>query len=659
LYLEVLEAREVPAAVTVNAAQVIRAVNPHVLGTNLAWWDWHLTTAQTQQMVQADGLSMFRLPGGSSSDDWHFTAGPAWNGAGTVATMAGFITSVGGTGLVTMDYGSGSPQEAAALLAYLNAPTTNTTPIGAGEEWSDSANTWMTVDWKSADYWAGIRAATPLAQDDGLNFLRVGRSVPFALRYFEVGNEVYGGWETDHHGQGGDPGQPHDPATYVAFAKQFATYAAQIDPTISIGVDSASVSNYYNNWLANVLQKGLASGFVPGFVSDHSYMQGPGNESDSYLLKDTVSDPNNQDPNAPLDWALRASDYRSLLQQELGSAASGVELLATEYNSVYSNPGKQSTSLVNGLFVADSIGSLLQTEYNAGLFWDLRNGWDTSNNNSPHLYGWRQGGDYGLLGGGGPAPSTGYDIPYPTYFAEQLLSHMVHQGDSVVQAASGDTDLSVYAVKQATGDLDLLVINKSPNRDLTGNFTLTGFRPSTQAQVWQYGKTQDTAQSQTTDGHAALANFTATLTLSGRRFSYLFPSYSMTVLDLARAPRSVLSAPDVADPAALANVPGTGGPGTGNKPLSLAATDTASPGRSDSDLGVIVDANRLSTDTFTDGRTGQTSTQPVPASASPRPTGGAEGSLESSPVDQVTLTDSLFASPTWGADAPGVAKTAG
>ena len=33
-----------------------------------------------------------------------------------------------------------------------------------------------------------------------------------------------------------------------------------------------------------------------------------------------------------------------------------MKIMATEYNSVYSNPGKQSTSLVNGLFTAESLG---------------------------------------------------------------------------------------------------------------------------------------------------------------------------------------------------------------------------------------------------------------------------------------------------------------
>jgi hypothetical protein len=233
---------------------------------------------------------------------------------------------------------------------------------------------------------------------------------------------------------------------------------------------------------------------------------------------------------------VRASGYRTVLQQVLGSAADGVELLATEYNSVYSNPGKQTTSLVNGLFVADSIGSLLQTEYNGAAFWDLRNSWDTSNNNSPSLYGWRQGGDYGLLGSGnGAPPASGTYVPYPTYFAEQLLSNMLHTGDTVVQAVSADPSLSVYAVLQQDGHLDLLVINKSRDNNLTGQFQLTGFQPDSQAQFWQYGKTEDAAQSHTIDGHSALANFTDTLAVDGSSFSYPFPAYSMTVLDLSPA----------------------------------------------------------------------------------------------------------------------------
>ena len=70
---------------------------------------------------------------------------------------------------------------------------------------------------------------------------------------------------------------------------------------------------------------------------------------------------------------------------------------------------------------------------------------------------------------------------------------------------------------------------------LTGQFQLANFQPATQATVWQYGEAQDTAQSQSTTGASALANFTTTLTVNGSTFSYSFPAYSMTVLVLGKA----------------------------------------------------------------------------------------------------------------------------
>jgi hypothetical protein len=530
---EILEARALLATVTVNASQVVRPVNTQLSGVNVAWWDTNLKTTQTKNMVLAASLTSFRFPGGSSSDTFHFNAGPTYSGEGTVASMAQFIASVNGQGIVTLDYGSGSPQEAAAELSYLDAPTSSNVQISYGEEWSTSSNSWVQVNWQNSGYWASLRAAKPITPDDGLNFLRIGRAAPFGFQYFEVGNEEYGSWETDHHGQGGDTGKPHDPVTYVKFAKSFAGFASRIDPSISIGYDVGD-PYAYNNWAGNILRISASQGFSPGFLSDHLYVQAPGSESDSYLLQDTFSDPKSID-----DWAVRGADYQRLLTQYYGSAGAKVQLLGTEFNSVYTNPGKQSTSLVNGLSVADTLGVLLNSPYDGANFWDLRNGWSTSGNNSSSLYGWRKGGDYGLIGSpNGSPPSSGTYVPYPTYFAEQLGSKIIRAGGKVVQASSNDTNLTAYAVLESNGHLDLLVINKSASSALTGNFDLTGFTPGTSAQVWQYGEAQDTAQSQTTDGHSALANFAVTLSVNGSTFSLSFPAYSMTVLDLTPPPSS-------------------------------------------------------------------------------------------------------------------------
>jgi hypothetical protein len=527
-------------ATTVSAGAVLGPVATDMLGVNLAWWDDKLTTAQTQQMVEAAGLTAFRFPGGSSSDDYHFNVSSNFgdSSANTIPQFAQFIASVGGIGLVTLDYGSGSPQEAAAELAYLKGSPSDSTVIGTGLEWNDSTSQWQQVNWQTVGYWASLRAATPLPQDDGYNFLRINHPAAFSqIKYWEVGNEEYGSWEIDHHGTPGpggvSTGAQHDPATYAAFAHTFAGFAAKIDPGISIGIDSGDPTGASdNNWTKNVLTQGQAIGFVPGFISDHSYMQAPGHESDSTLLLDTVSD-----PKSVLNWSTRYADYQTLLKGALGSQASSVRVMATEFNSVYSNPGKQTTSLVNGLFVADSIGSLLDSGYTGGFVWDLRNGWDTGENNSPSLYGWRRGGDYGLLGDPNTSapPSTGPYVPSPNYFGEQLASKIVKAGGQVVSAGSNFQDLTAYAVREANDDLELLVINKDPDANLNEQFTLQGFTPSGHAQVWQYGEAQDYAQSRTTNGSAALASFTTTVALSGTSFNYTFPAYSMTVLDLTPA----------------------------------------------------------------------------------------------------------------------------
>ena len=192
---------------TSSASPVLHPVSTNLLGVNLAWWDIALPTTQTQQLVQAAGLQAYRFPGGSSSDDYHFNTAAPYSGYETIPQFAQFIANVNGSGMLTIDYGSGSPQEAAAELAYLQGSPSDTTPIGTGVEWNDSTSAWQNVNWQTVGYWASLRAATPLGTNDGLNFLRINHAAPFSqITYWEVGNEEYGGWEIDHHGTAGPGG---------------------------------------------------------------------------------------------------------------------------------------------------------------------------------------------------------------------------------------------------------------------------------------------------------------------------------------------------------------------------------------------------------------------------------------------------------------------
>ena len=221
-----------------------------------------------------------------------------------------------------------------------------------------------------------------------------------------------------------------------------------------------------------------------------------------------------------------------MITDYVGSNGTNIELVCTENNSVSSNPGKQSTSLVNGLFMADSLAQLMQTEFNGLFWWNLRNGSTNSTGNiSSSLYGWRLYGDYGIL--------EGTDL-YPPYYTAKLMQDFVQPGDTVIAAASDYSLLSTYAVRRQDGSLTILTINKDPVNTLTGQVAVAGFTPASGATVYSYGIPQDNA-AETGIGSPDVAQ--TNISVVGTNFSYAFPPYSATVLALSPAPAKLLAIP--------------------------------------------------------------------------------------------------------------------
>jgi hypothetical protein len=197
----------------------------------------------------------------------------------------------------------------------------------------------------------------------------------------------------------------------------------------------------------------------------------------------------------------------------------------TELNSVSSNPGKQIVSLVNGLFLADMMGSLARTEFNACIWWDFRNGSLSGNNNSSTLYGWRLFGDYGVVASGDRG-DTPLNTPYPSFYTAKLLTHWGRGGDHVVSASTNYPLVAAHAALLGNGNLALLIINKSATTDLTAQIALSHFLPgSASANVFSYGRPNDLVNA---DLSTSMLNNAAT------NFSATFPAYSMTVILLQR-----------------------------------------------------------------------------------------------------------------------------
>jgi len=459
--------------ITVDASQAIRTVDARLFGVNTAVWDGVFDTPTTTNLLTTMGNQALRFPGGSLSDDYHWatntTDSNTWQWATSFTNFAQVATAVGSKVFITVNYGSGAPAEASAWVTNSNL------------------------------------------------------SNHYGFKYWEIGNEVYGSWETDNNTR------PHDPYTY---AQRFAQYFSQmkaVDPTIKIGAVAVtgedSYANYtdhpalnprtgltHNGWTPVMLATLQSLGVTPDFLIYHRYPETPGAEDDTGLLLSSGT------------WSTDAADLRQQLNDYLGGAAANVELDCTENNSVYSNPGKQTTSLVNGLFMADSICAAMQTEFNSVLWWDLRNGQDSSNNNSASLYGWRNYGDYGVVDSANPA---GPADAYPTYYAGKLLQYFARGGDQLIAAASDYQLMSVCAAKRTDGTLGLLIINKSATTALNANITINQATVGGNGELYSYGIPQDNA-AKTGIGSADVAS--SAVTGLGSNFSLNFPPYSATVL---------------------------------------------------------------------------------------------------------------------------------
>ena len=455
---------------TANAAQTVRTVDSRIFGLNAAVWDNQFNTSNTVLQLKSLGTKILRFPGGSLSDTYHWktnmTDGQNFQWATNFDSFAKVAGAVGSQAFITVNYGSGTPQEAADWVTYSN------------------------------------------------------KTKKYGFKYWEIGNENYGGWENDTH-----PFK-NDAVTYATQAKEFLTKMRAADNTIKIGVVVSNgdeqypqTTSAYNSrtktthtgWTPVLLSKLKSLGAMPDFVIYHRYEQGPYFESDAGLLQSART------------WKNDAADIRQQLLDYYGTASSKIELVCTENNSVYTTPGKQSTSLVNGLFLADSVGNLLQTEINSFVWWNFRNGGnEPGNNNSTSLYGWRQYGDYGIC--------NGNDL-YPTFYMWKLLSKFAAGGDRVIPATSDYNLLSIYSVAKADGTLSVMVINKSAANTIKANLSLTGFSPTSSAAVYKYGIPQDeSARTNVGSPDVQLSTFTG----ASSNFTTSFAPYSVTVFSFRK-----------------------------------------------------------------------------------------------------------------------------
>jgi alpha-L-arabinofuranosidase len=477
-----------PVHLGVNATSVIRTADTRWFGLNTAVWDYNFNTASTSDELKKIGCTTLRFPGGSLADEYHWAVGSSGTRKSTWGTsfvdFMQIATNLGATVFITVNYGTGTSNEAAAWVASANIT-------------------------------------------NHCNF-----------KYWEIGNEVYGKWEADSNSL------PHDPVTYATRAAGYIQLMKAKDPTVKIGVVAVPGEDANTNYIADGVTNPVTGqahfgwtpvmlatfkklGVYPDFLIYHYYPEYTGDgsnlgDSDPLLLQAA----GNACPRTFGDWAGAASNLRNQISDYIGSPGTNIELCVTENNSDSGAQGRQSTGIVNALYMADSLGELMKTEFNSLIWWDLRNGPDRKGDFGPSLYGWRTHGDYGIMGG--------TTTLYPTSYAMKLLQSFVRGGDSVLDASSDYLLLSDYAVRRTNGSLTLLVINKDLAANITGQIILDNFLTAANASVQTYGIAQDEAMRTNAAAplrDVAVANFPN----ASSNFTYSFPPGSMTLFTFTPA----------------------------------------------------------------------------------------------------------------------------
>ncbi len=462
----------------VNVTNTLRPADARWLGLNTAIWDANFDTATTSNALAELGTQILRFPGGSASDEYHWATDKSltntWAWATSFANFMHIATNLHAQAIITANYGTGTPTEAA--------------------DWVRSANT-----------------------TNHCNF-----------KFWEVGNENYGTWETDSNAS------PHDPYCYATNAVQYILQMKAADPTIKIGVpvvtgEDSDDNGYsahpatnprthasHNGWTPVVLATMKSQGVLPDFLIFHVYPE-YGNPSDQSLLQ------------ASGNWAGDAADLRQQLTDYLGSSSTNIELFCTENNSDARSPqSRQSTSIVNGLYLADSLAHLMKTEFNSYVWWDLRNGQDPDTAPNSPVYGWRGYGDIAIIGN--------LNTRYPTFYTFKLMRFFARPGDTVLDASSDyNISLPAYASRKADGSLAVLVINKDNANTFNAQLSLGNYQPWTNALVRSFGLAQDEATRTNSLVPGAQDIGTNSVAVTGTNFTVAFPPWTATLLTIPPA----------------------------------------------------------------------------------------------------------------------------
>jgi hypothetical protein len=396
--------------VTVNSTSTGIPISDTLLGMNMAsWYDIVANDTAIVDAFQTAGIKAIRWPGGSWADIYHW------------ATNTNCFESSDGT--------------PAANDTFVNFVNDLVIPAGL-----DVALT--------ADYGTDAACTGPGQPSEAAAWVAAALTDGITVSHMTVGNEVYGSWEEDLHTE------KNNAATYASSVVGSAGFyeaikAASPNTLVGIVVDA---DNTAGGWDNTVLSN--AKGYYD-FVEYHNYPQAPGDESDTTLIDQ--------------DAQLLTTDIDIIKSELTEWGTPDTPIYVGEMGSVYTNPGKQSWSITQGLFAGQELGEMMNDGVSRATWWiGFGNCNGTAGNMSASLFGWQDFGGYNVFSGGpddptGTCPGAGpIGTLNPTAVAFQLFSNLAVTGEHVLSTSvAGDSaDVVAYAATHSGGTA-LFLVNRN------------------------------------------------------------------------------------------------------------------------------------------------------------------------------------------------------
>jgi alpha-L-arabinofuranosidase len=342
-----------------------------------------------------------------------------------------------------------------------------------------------------ADHLVCVNAGTGTAKDAAEWVKWANKKMKYGAKYWEIGNELSGGWEA---GNTRPDGRKMDGTIYAGIFLEYAKAMRKMDKTIKIGGPTCGAET--NGYIPDLLR---IAGSQVDFLSWHDYFTvGAGTPEEMVSKLDTIK--------------TTARQVKEMVRKYQPSKADRIEIGLTEWN-VKLNSDVYTANLFSGVWTAAALAEMMGSDMDYATVWD------------GFTQDVKAGGGHGFI-------LEEQRNPKAQYWAFQMVNK--YFGNELLASSSPTSNLRIYAARDDRGDVCVMAVNTSTVDEISASVELGGMKPPAWCEsfrlsaaeykwnpaafntLWNTGPSRSVLQA-----------------AAGKPFS--FPAYSVTVLRFQKA----------------------------------------------------------------------------------------------------------------------------